>query len=111
MPEVRNVWVELLELLGRDLLALLLGISKSKLRRYCAEPRSIPLGVFSRLNFLMEITDILKGGYNQDGVRQWFRRKRAQLGGRSPLEILKNNWSVEDPGPRLVLEIAKGMNV
>lgn len=99
------------DILGFDLLASLLGLSNEKLLEYGKKPHTMPEEVFRRLAFIIEIIEILKGAYNPQGIRQWFSRKRAQLGGKSPAEILKNNWSPEDPGPRLVFETAKGMNI
>lgn len=110
MSEPIEVWTELEDLLGRKLLISLLGISESKLRRYKAKPKSIPLGIFSRIEFLIELTDILKDGDNPKGVRAWFKRARAQFNGRSPAEILKNDWSPSDPGPLKVFEMARKMN-
>jgi hypothetical protein len=42
----------------------------------------------------------LSGAYNEIGMRQWFDRKRAQLGGRAPSDLLKGHWKPDHPGPR-----------
>ena len=64
------------DILGPELLASLLKISKRKLERYIRKPEIIPEEVFLRLAFVMEGTEILKGAYNDTGIRQWFLRKR-----------------------------------
>ena len=100
------------DILGPELLASLLKISKRKLERYIRKPEIIPEEVFLRLAFVMEVTEILKGAYNDIGIRQWFSRKRViQLNRQSPAQILKYNWLPDQPGPLKILELAKSINI
>jgi hypothetical protein len=106
-PAPEFEWNRLTEVLGADLLARLLGISASSLRRYKAAARTTPDDVAERLHFLSLIVGDLSGSYNDFGIRQWFERKRAQLDGRTPLEWLKARWKPEQPGPRRVQNLAR----
>jgi hypothetical protein len=102
-------WNRLVELLGLNLLARLLGISASSARRYRTNARATPDDVAERLHFLTLIVGDLAGAYNEIGVRQWFERKRAQLEGRTPLEWLKGRWKPAQPGPRRVQDLARAL--
>ena len=100
------------DILGPELLASLLKISKRKLEIYIRKPKTIPEEVFLRLAFVVEVTEILKGAYNDTGIRQWFLRKRIiQLNRQSPAQILKYNWLPDQPGPLKILELAKSINI
>ncbi len=107
MPEFE--WNGLTEVLGLDLLSRLLGISATSVRRYKAAARTTPDDVADRLHFLSLIVGDLSGACNEIGVRQWFERKRAQLGGRTPLDHLKAPWKPGQPGPRLVQDLARAL--
>ena len=49
----------------------------------------------------MVVSD-LAGAYNRFGIRRWFERPRAQLGGRSPRAELGPDWSPDgDAATRL----------
>jgi hypothetical protein len=85
-------WNGLTEVLGLDLLSRLLGISATSVRRCKAAARTTPDDVADRLHFLSLIVGDLSGACNEIPVRQWFERKRAQLGGRTPLDHLKAPW-------------------
>ena len=102
-------WNRLAEVLGFELLARLLGISASSVRRYRANARTTPDDVADRLHFLSLIVGDLAGAYNEIGIRQWFDRKRAQLDGRTPLEWLKGRWKPAQPGPRRVQDLARAL--
>lgn len=102
-------WNRVAEVLGLELLARLLGISGSSIRRYRANARATPDDVAERLHFLSLITGDLAGAYNEIGTRQWFERKRAQLEGRSPSDWLKGRWKPAQPGPRRVQDLARAL--
>jgi uncharacterized protein (DUF2384 family) len=102
-------WNRLTEVLGLELLSRLLGISASSVRRYKAAARTTPDDVADRLRFLSLIVGKLSGAYNEIGIRQWFERKRAQLNGRTPLDWLKAPWKPDQPGPRLVQDLARAL--
>lgn len=101
----------LIDVLGPDLLASLLGVSKRKLEIYSRKPETIPKEVFLRLAFIVEVAEILRGGYNDKGIYQWFLRKRVQLDYRSPTQVLKYNWFPNQPDPLKILALAKSINI
>jgi hypothetical protein len=102
-------WNRLSEMLGLDLLSRLLGISAISVRRYKAAARNTPDDVAGRLHFLSLIAGDLSGAYNQIGIRQWFERKRAQLDGHTPSDLLKGHWKPGQPGPRKVQDLARAL--
>jgi hypothetical protein len=102
-------WTRLMEALGLPLLSRLLGISTISARRYKATARATPDDVAGRLHFLSLTVGDLSGAYNEIGIRQWFDRKRAQLAGRAPSELLKGRWQPDQPGPRQVRELARAL--
>ncbi len=91
-PMPRGEWPALIEMLGEDLLAHLLGISASSLRRYATGTRPTPDAVAARLHLLALVVVDLAGAYNAYGIRRWFTRPRHALGGRAPLELLEGEW-------------------
>jgi len=102
-------WKRLAEVLGPELLARLLGISASSIRRYRSAARTTPDDVAARLHFIALVVGDLGGAYNDLGIRQWFERKRAQLGGRAPAELMTGEWSVAAPGPARVRALAQAL--
>jgi hypothetical protein len=102
-------WNRLAEVLSLELLARLLDISLSSVRRYRANARATPDDVAERLHFLSLVAGDLAGAYNEIGIRQWFERKRAQLEGRTPLDWLKGRWKPAQPGPRRVQDLARAL--
>jgi hypothetical protein len=95
--------------LGLDLLSRMLSISASSVRRYKAAARTTPDDVADRLHFLSLIVGDLSGAYNEFGVRQWFDRKRVQLGGRAPLELLRGRWKQAQTGPQQIKDLARSL--
>lgn len=65
-----------------------MGISGSSVRRYSAAARTTPDAIAARVHYLSLIVGDLSGAYNEIGIRQWFDRKRAQLNGRAPSDLL-----------------------
>jgi hypothetical protein len=106
-PAPEFEWNRLTQVLGIELLSRLLGISGSSVRRYSAAARTTPDAVANRLHYLSLIVGDLGGAYNEIGIRQWFLRKRAQLRGRSPSDLLKGGWEPTLPGPRQVQDLAR----
>jgi hypothetical protein len=102
-------WERLAGVLGAESLARLVGISLSSVRRYRASARTTPDDVAGRLHFLALVVGDLSGAYNDAGIRQWFDRKRGQLGGRAPAELLAGDWKPAGPGPRRVRELARAL--
>ncbi len=108
-PQPKTEWAGTERTLGADLLAELIGISPSSLRRYAAGARATPDDVAARLHFVALVVGDLSGSYNEIGVRRWFRRRRTQLDGRSPAELLGDAWDPEDQGPERVRSLAASL--
>jgi hypothetical protein len=102
-------WRRLPDVLGRDLVARLLGIATSSAGRYERGERQTPDGVAARLHFLALVTGDLAGAYNDIGIRRWFDRKRTALDGKSPAQLLAREWQPEDAGPRRVRALARAL--
>ena len=108
-PAPEYEWNRLTDVLGLDQLARLVGISLTSVRRYRAAARSTPDEVAGRLHFLSLIVGDLSGAYNDIGIRQWFDRKRVQLRGRAPAELLRGAWKPGDSGPSRVRELGRSL--
>lgn len=108
-PVPASEWRPLVRALGVDALARLLGVSAPSLRRYARAVRSTPDKVAARLHCLALIVGDLGGAYNEIGIRQWFGRKRVQLGGRTPAQWLSGEWKPDDPGPQQVRALAHAL--
>jgi hypothetical protein len=108
-PAPSTEWSRLLRTLDREMLARLLGISPASVRRYAAAARETPDEVAARLHWLALIVGDLAGAYNEIGIRQWFERKRTQLGGRAPAQLLIGHWMPDDEGPRRVRALAAAL--
>ena len=102
-------WNHLTDVLDLELLSRLLCISASSVRRYKAAARTTPADVAERLHFLSLIVGDLSGAYNEIGIRQWFGRKRAQLGERTPLDWLDAGWKPTQSAPRRVRDLARAL--
>ena len=108
-PAPAHEWRALSDSLGLDLLARLLDISQSSVRRYLSGSRSTPDGIADRLHALAFVVGDLAGAYNHIGVRRWFDRKRSRLDGSTPAQALGANWSPDDDGPRRVRELSRAL--
>lgn len=102
-------WKPLIRVLGVGMLGRLLGISAPSIRRYARTIRTTPDDVAGRLHGLALIVGDLAGAYNEIGIRQWFDRKRAQLDGRAPAQLLASGWKPDDPGPQRVRSLAHAL--
>jgi hypothetical protein len=101
---------QLVTVLGLELLSQLSGASTSSIRRYAAEDRIAPDDVAARIHHLARINANLAGGYNDFGIRRWYARRRAQLGGPAPAELLAGAWDPDDDGPQRALRLAGALN-
>jgi hypothetical protein len=108
-PLPRTEWLGLERVLGADLLGELVGVSSSSLRRYAAATRATPDDVAARLHFLALVVGDLAGSYNDIGVRRWFGRRRSQLGGKAPAELLQGAWDPQEEGPEQVRRLAAAL--
>jgi hypothetical protein len=109
-PAPSTEWSRLLRILDREMLARLLGISPASVRRYAAATRETPDDVAARLHWLALIIGDLAGAYNEIGIRQWFERKRTQLDGRTPAQLLMGHWKPDDTGPQRVRALAAALS-
>lgn len=105
-PMPRPEWKSMRELLKDDLLAKLLGVSRQSIVRYAQAERATPQDVAERLHVIALIASDLAGSYNEFGIRRWFERPRAQLGGKSPAAILRGEWKPDGEQPRKVRQLA-----
>jgi len=105
-PIPERTWPVLVDLLGIDLLARLVGIAPASARRYLAGDRATPDQVAARLHWVALIAGDLAGSYNEFGIRRWFLRPRSQLDGKAPADVLAGEWSPDDPGPGAVRALA-----
>ena len=108
-PTPFSEWRGVHDVLGGDVLAQLLGVSVSSLRRYHSGSRRTPDEIAARLHFLALVIGDLAGAYNDFGVRRWFQRPRKLLGSRSPAQLLRGTWRPEDPGPSRVRDLAAAL--
>jgi hypothetical protein len=103
----RAEWPAMRQALGDEALADLLEISLSSLRRYSTAERETPADVVNRLHWLALVVADLAGAYNDFGIRRWFERPRAQLGGVGPREFLGPGWHFDDERSQWVRQLAR----
>ncbi len=108
-PVPAREWPALSRLFGVDRLAELVGVSTASVRRYETGARDTPDLIADRLHFLATVVGDLAGAYNEIGVRRWFGRPRALLGGKAPDEILAGDWDPDEPRVRKVRELARSL--
>jgi transcriptional regulator with XRE-family HTH domain len=110
-PVPDSEWPRLIDVLGREELAGLLGISASSAHRYERGQRDTPDAVAARLHWLALVVGDLEGAYNQVGIRRWFHRRRTPLDGRTPAQLLEGDWDPDDPKPSRVRDLARSLIV
>lgn len=103
-------WPAMREVFGDEALVQLVGVGLSSMRRYAAGERHTPDDVADRLHWLAMAVADLAGAYNAFGVRRWFERPRAQLGGKSPRQLLGPDWSPNEARARRVRELASTLS-
>lgn len=108
-PAPAQEWRVLHGILGPGLLARLLGISRSSVRRYASGSRSTPGTIAARLHFLALVVGDLAGACDDIGVRRWFERPRERLNGETPARALGTGWSPEEDAPRRICELARAL--
>jgi len=108
-PFPATEWRRLLEILGRDLVARLAGVSASSVVRYAGGDRRTPDDVAARVHFLALLIGDLEGAYNEIGIRRWFDRKRTALDGHTPSALFARAWQPDDPGPARVRDLARAL--
>ncbi len=108
-PAPAYEWPRLSGVLGIELLARLLAVSPSSIRRYKEQARITPDAVAARLHFLTLLVGDLSGTYNEIGIRRWFDRSRTLLGDQSPADLLQGEWAPGDPGPSRIRALARSL--
>ncbi len=107
-PQPAGEWAPLIATLGEDLLAELVGVSVSSVRRYATGSRVTPQDIAERLHFLALLIADLAGSYNDFGIRRWLNRPRTQLGGRFPASLL-GEFDPEGPDAAVVAALAASL--
>ena len=108
-PNAACEWSGANRVLGGTLLASILGISPSSVRRYVSGSRTTPDDIGARLYFLALVIGDLAGTYDDLGIRRWFQRPRKSLGSRAPAQILDGTWRPENPDPQRVRDLAAAL--
>jgi hypothetical protein len=106
-PHPEGEWEPARELVGDELLARLLGISPSSLRRYAVGERQTPDDVAWRLHVIARLLAALSGSYNDYGIRRWFDRPRTALDGATPAELFEDAETEDDERLGRVLALAE----
>ncbi len=91
---------------GYPVLGRLVGASVPSLRRYAGEDRRTPDAIAQRVHLLAQLVAILRGSFNEFGIRRWFERPHPALAGRAPEEILARGLDPADPDAAAVLDAA-----
>jgi len=105
-PRPEGEWAPARDVVGDDLLARLLRVSGSSLRRYAGGDRRTPDEVAWRLHVVARLLASLVGSYNEYGIRRWFERSRSALDGATPAEVLEHAESEDDERLQQVLGLA-----
>jgi uncharacterized protein (DUF2384 family) len=108
-PHPAGEWAPARDLLDDALLARILGISESSLRRYASGARETPDQIAWRLHVVARMLASLLGSYNAYGVRRWFERPRAMLEGRTPAQVIMSAEHEEDPALGVVFELSDAL--
>jgi hypothetical protein len=108
-PVPESEWTSMRQVLEDEMLADLLRISVSSLRRYASGERTTPTAIADRLHWLAMVVSDLAGSYNEFGIRRWFVRERSQLDGCSPRAMLGPRWQSNDAAARQVRALAASL--
>ena len=103
-------WPAMRKVFGDEMLAELLQVSASSLRRYAAGERATPALAVARLHWLAMVVADLAGAYNDFGIRRWIERPRAQLGGVGPRALLGPRWQVDGVAAQQVRQLASALS-
>ena len=109
-------WDNVQDTLGFDLMATLvtgeedLGVARHKLAEYDVNPHDLPEEVVERFNFITKIMKHIAGSFNDYGMKRWFLRRRTQLQGISPAQVLTGDWKPNEEWPQKVLQLAETLS-
>jgi hypothetical protein len=108
-PLPATEWQAVRDVLDDELLMELVGASAPSVRRYAAGERATPDDVAARLHFIALVNGDVAGSYNDLGIRRWWRRPRARLDGRSPVEALGPGFDPDGPTAQTVRSLAAAL--
>jgi hypothetical protein len=91
---------------GYPVLGRLVGASVPSLRRYGGEGRRTPDAVAQRVHLLAQLVAVLRGSFNEFGIRRWFERPHPHLAGQEPGGLLARGLDPADPEAAAVLDAA-----
>jgi hypothetical protein len=91
---------------GYPVLGRLVGTSVPSLRRYGGEGRRTPDAVAQRVHLLAQLVAILRGSFNEFGIRRWFERPHPDLTAQAPGDLLARSLDPADPEAAAVLDAA-----
>lgn len=91
---------------GYPALGRLVGASVPSLRRYGGEDRRTPDAIAQRVHLVALLTAILRGSFNEFGIRRWFERPHPALDGRVPGDLVARAADPADRDARVVLDAA-----
>jgi len=91
------------------MLARLLCAPESFVRRLAPTQDDVSPDIAERIQWLVAVVDDLRGAYNDAGIRRWFGRPRAQLGGLSPSQSLREGWHIDDEAVQRVRALARAL--
>lgn len=91
---------------GYPQLGHLVGASEPSLRRYAAGERQPADAIAQRIHFLALLVAIIRGSFNEFGIRRWFERPHPALGGRVPADLLSTAIDPADPDARAIFAAA-----
>ncbi|MDQ3937626.1 MAG: DUF2384 domain-containing protein [Chloroflexota bacterium] len=94
---------------GYSDLERLVGTSEASLRRYAAASRETPDVVARRLHFLATLVAILRGSFNEFGVRRWFERPHPALRDRPPNDLLSTTFDPDGEEARAIVAAAANL--
>ncbi len=105
-PNPAGEWAPSRQVLGDELLAGLLDISESSLRRYAGGERTTPDEVAWRLHGIARMLAGLLGSFNEYGVRRWFARPVVQLGGEPPATVIRGAEREDELEPAIAFAMS-----
>jgi len=109
-PSPSTEWATMREIFADPGLSGLIGLAEPSLRRYARGKRETPQLIAERLHWLAMVVADLAGAYNALGMRRWFERPRAQLGSKSPRQILGDDWRANDDAAGRVRALAAALS-
>jgi len=104
-PRPAQEIANLVPILGYDMLQQLVGSSAVSLRRYASEARTAPDEVARRIHYVATLVAVLRGSFNEFGIRRWFERVHPTLG-KAPAAALGPGFEPDDEAAQDVLRTA-----